>query len=797
MDLVRLLVTAQDDRDEAFQASQQVLAQMERDDPVKFINDLLGVLNPPNDQRPAVFLALVLLQHAFQGQIIEYSPEHSFLESRLGPETDARILDTTLSFFVNPYTPIRNMAVSLFCSVASTQTKRPDLRLKERLLQPLEHFQSVEAVLSSVEAIHSLWFFYRSDYTEEEQLFVIKALFNILVRNDVSKDLVHGCLKLLQNLVGLLTQLFVDQQLFEWFVNGIRRFLGDQSMRTCLYDLLAAIAGSEPRMLFPLIEVIVETSVSDLGNASSREIQLSCIWFWEAVISIRVPGDVREVFLRAARHVLASLLSVMTNVSTSDVLDYLELEPYAEAENCVALLNMYDSENVSPCLCQFVAEQNAHQDPRVREVALKVVRILEMQGLEKIPIAVEVLLGLVSARMGDEAPRVRNAAVLCLHSLVKKMPRDCVIDLKQFIPLLTELTRDVDPTSRAALRVLRLITQMKGFSEYPEFFQKIISLLPSWSPSVMEAGILCFAVSQTSTIDLDTALEACKFLLTFFKQFTLEQRYYRLLNAICVAMSCLIPKTDNRILEIAPELYEAMVICFQKLGIGCAMTVIAALTTPVPEFVQELLPQFIPLVLDGQQHFHDPEILVSSVLFVPRIFTLNISQWEDVLINSLATALTRGASAGAKTEILKVFFVLMRSGKPKTVKKLASLVFPIIDFIVQNIEEASRQYGDQMGDLIAVIVEILEEMLMSGQAPVFRVSIALIQSAITSESVRRCCIVPLVHLMTFLTDRFPEESRTHLAEIPNLLENTALALHDENYSDEKISEILGAITKCG
>ena len=138
MDLVRLLVTAQDDRDEAFQASQQALAQMERDDPVKFINDLLGVLNPPNDQRPAVFLALVLLQHAFQGQIIEYSPEHSFLESRLGPETDARILDTTLSFFVNPYTPIRNMAVSLFCSVASTQTKRPDLRLKERLLTFLE-----------------------------------------------------------------------------------------------------------------------------------------------------------------------------------------------------------------------------------------------------------------------------------------------------------------------------------------------------------------------------------------------------------------------------------------------------------------------------------------------------------------------------------------------------------------------------------------------------------------------------------------------------------------------------------
>ena len=219
--------------------------------------------------------------------IIEYSKEHRFLESRLDPALNVRLLDAAFSYFVHTYAPIRNMAVRLFCSVASTQTQRPELALKEKLLQTMLQPPSVEAVLSSIEAIHNLWFFYRYDYTEQDQAAIIGALFRILEPKDGNEELMLACLKMLQNLVSLLSQLFVDKQEYLRFVNRILEFLEKDSMRSSLYKLLSEVVGLEPLIVVPIVEKVLAASLGDLERMANRDCVLSCIWFWETVVSLK------------------------------------------------------------------------------------------------------------------------------------------------------------------------------------------------------------------------------------------------------------------------------------------------------------------------------------------------------------------------------------------------------------------------------------------------------------------------------------------------------------------------------
>ena len=801
MDLVPLLVAAQDKDNAEFKRSQEVLNRMGEEDPVNFIGSLLEVLSHTDAPPQALFLALVLLYHNFQHQIIEYSKEHRFLESRLDPALNVRLLDVAFSYFVHTYAPIRNMAVRLFCSVAATQTQRPELALKEKLLQTMLQPPSVEAVLSSIEAIHNLWFFYRYDYTEQDQAVIIGALFRILEPKDGNEELMLACLKMLQNLVSLLSQLFVDKQEYLRFVNRILEFLEKDSMRGSLYQLLSEIVGLEPLMVVPMVEKVLAASLSDLERMPNRDCVLSCIWFWESVVSLKQPAEEVKAALGAAvSQLIPRLLVVMGHVSTDSVLDYAEMEPYSEAQKCIALFFAWLPDVAVPLLVQFIAAESGSENARAREVVLKALRILEMRGLDSLPIESETVLQMIMAGMADAAPRVRNAAVLCLHMLVKKS--GCP-GLDKFIQPLLALTADVEATGMAALGVVRMIT-MKGYANYPELFRWLMELVPRWTPAVREAGIVCFAVPPTAEISSDVANNVLAFLCELLKQLMQGQRGQCIgqIMSLCMAMCSIIKKTDARIAPLAEGICSAMACCYEQLGLGCSLPVIAALATPIPELLQQQLPQFLPLVMRGLKQFHDPEGLVSSVMVVPQIFTSVDAKGRDLLIKSLASAFIKGTSARAKTEVLKVFLTLIGSAPTET-PSISQYAFVRMRFVVLQLEQAAEHYGEQLSDLIGVIIDLIKAITTKWKQTnqenlphMFELANSLVKSALSSTTVQQYCIIPIISLMAFLLEQFPDLARASFAEIPNLLETISSTLRDQNCPEDEIARYISML-QCG
>lgn len=799
-ELVQTLLTAQDSDHADFKEAQQTLQKYGDEDPVSLVTDLLQVLGDKDAPKEALFLSLVLIRHCFNKSIIPLSKDHKELESVLPSELTLQLVDVCFSFFVHPYPPVRNTAVTLFSSVASTQTSTLAERgIVQRLIGMLTASESVESVLSATECISFLMIYHK--YTDEEQRQIIESLFRIISVQNGDVALAMGCIRLLGTFSYLLPRLFAERQQFLDFIGHIMSFLSVPDLKKSVYEFLDDVVRVDPSLLFVIIEKVLVATVEDLSQIRSsdgdqRGLLLGIIMLWETVATvdlISTSPELSALVVVAVRELILPFIQTMRAVPTSKVLDYIEWEPYTAAQSCVSAFAWSMPSLVVPILLEYIQNTWNSRDPLDREAALKCLKIVYISTIDQTHRADEPSLQFLYRSLTDEVPRVRAAAVDCLLMLVKKMPETCAT-FQPFTQPLVGLTRDEVPIARIAFNVLKLISRFDDFSMFGEFFEMVSEVIPSLSMLVLPDAIDCFAITANASISADTALSGFHFLFELLKQVMTQARVYAIINAVCIAMAKILIKVDERILSVAPQLFQAMCTCYNECNVGDALSVIAALSIPVPQFVQGSLDVFIPMVVSAQQRYEDPAVLRAGVRLVPYLMLyVRLGNYTQELLDNMIRAFWQGAGAPAKAEILHTFLTLMQ--RSSEIAQIAMpYVFCSVQYVVNNLEEAARHYGECIGLLVTPVCKILELMIVIGQPSdkqdLFDLSIMLVNSIVKIPPALTEVTPELVNLILCLLQHFRTETCRQIQQIPSIPAIMTAGLRAARKSEEEISQIL-------
>jgi hypothetical protein len=376
--------------------------------------------------------------------------------------------------------------------------------------------------------------------------------------------------------------------------------------------------------------------------------------------------------------------------TSSELIDYTEWEPYHAAALCLERFASRFPEVVVPAIVEYVNITKSSESPRIREAALACLKAGNCFD--------ESFIEFISESLVDDDTRLSRSALLCLNQFLRTPGRSSV-PFSGLIPIFFELAKAEFPISRQAVRAVKLISRMEDFDQFHIIFPNLFALFPILSPETFSDLFACFTPPSTALLNPDTAFSAFDFL---FHQLDGEHP----IAPICRSLSSLAFRFDSH--EISPAVYESMLTHYHNTGITECFLVIASLH---PVFLQSILCSFLPVVLEGESQYGNPEIVQPAVesigLLIERV---SLDQCISEVISSLTDCLQMGTGAAVKGEVITTF-TKMFAKKSDTTATVISIVLPVTVLIMSNIEKLEELYGCQSKFLIKPICRFLSATL--------------------------------------------------------------------------------------
>lgn len=796
-----ILIESMNENSENFANFQNYLQEMVNNDYQNLVQQLLIEVKDANAPYNIIFLSLVLMDHCIQASRIPINTEVPYLQSKLPLELILQLFDVAFEYLLHPETAVRNEAVKLFSHLAVTQLFRlSELQIDFRIVGMLNDAKEYETLYATTQCIWSLMSQY--NFNDQQKEIIVQNLFRILSIQDENITLLQSSIRMLGNFSYLVKQLFNDDAKFFAFVTNILDFSQHQELSEVVYQFMDDAISQNPEILPCFIDRLLLNSISDLTTPSPRNVLIALIVMWDSIFR-KDPPIVNE----SVKALVEPLILTMQTVSFSEVLDYTEWEPYTAAFNCLQCFGYNLPDVVVPILLNYTKRASDSENSLDREGSLKCLHIsFQVSPSEKIQAIIPSALQLLALRLSDAAPRVRSQAVLTLNTIIKRS-NSCEF-FQPFFPSLFKLTSDVEPTAKAAFKSIKLISQFNDFQNFPDFFQLLINLIPTLPPSLLQNGIECFTLTSNSQVTDETSLIAFRFLFELLGQMVTEitnnhqkgviNTSLYIFETLCITLSSVIVHCTNAISPYVQDLSKMMYVCFESFLDSNSLLVIAHISVPLPDFVQTQLPVFIPLVFRALQMHQEPTILIPAVKLVPLLIDkLDLSNFLEVLINTMFETLQKGETVSSKVETLKSFYQIL-CDHPLLLSPFIDKLHSSLLFIILNLNVAFQNYFEVTERIVKIVSKIQLQLLriLSNQDKkhIFKACVMLIVAVEKIPPLIKYCCNDLLELIRCLYLMMPREMNVAVVKVPSIMQIIRIGLKQIEKTDSEIDEWLSILS---
>ena len=786
-----ILVDSLDEKSPNFISSQNFLQDFMRSDPQHLTRRLILEVTQPEVPYNVVFLSLVLMDHCVNQSLIPITCTNRYVQSNFPTDLILRLFDVTFSYFLHQEDAVRNTAIHLFSVLSMTQLEHlAEHGIDRRLIEMLNNAQSYEALWSATQCIWSLMLHYK--FSEEQNQIIIQNLFRILSLKNGNFKLIESCVRMLGNFIYLIERLLNDDQKFLDFINQIMKLMSHPELEEVVYQFMDETISQFPELLPHVCPDLLKNSIAALCKPATRNVLLAVCVMWESIIG-KSNASLQSLIDQIVQPLILPMVLTMQSVSINYVIDYQEWEPYTAAYSCLQCF-VFNSPDVSiPMFLEYAQKAASSQNPFDREGALKCIKLsIQASSLNKKQEILQPTFELLTTELKDPDSRVRNASVSCLLELLKNVKS--WQPLAKIIPELFDLIKDVEPTAKLSLKALKEIAKLPDFDCFRDLFTALIEIIPTLSPQLIQSAIECFILKPKSKIDTDTTFMAFEYLYKLIIITLNETRNSTILDALCYVISSIIMKCDRRIEPLAQDLCKMMYSSFNELSVSNALTVVANLSYPLPDFVTQQLFTFVPLILNSLKSYNDPTTMVPAIKVVPLLVDrIELGDFFEVLMNSMYVALSSGETALTKTEVLKAFFSILCTQPVKFRPFILRLQYSIY-YIISNLEIAYQQYSDLTANIVEIICKIESKLFVilsrQDQKHIFDLCVLMLNTIAKMPPLLRLNNGDLFDIILIMYKVFGEETNKQIQQVPAIEQIIRSGLKLLNKSDTEIENYI-------
>ena len=708
-----LLIIAFDEHNPEFQAAVQYLSDMQKDDPERVMPIFFEILQEKDINYQQVFLSLVVLRHCFQNSEIPISYGHPIVESTISDEFTKILFDISFNYFSHPHQSVRNAASSLCTTIFCTQWERlEEFNVISSLLGFITEISSIDAAASALQCLTTI--ISRENCPEEIKGAVLPLIFKLLQEHPNNVEIFSNSISLLCSCISIIGDYFENDEAFTEFLNHLISMLGNESIKSSIYLFFEVTFRKYPMHGASIFDSLIENIVNDLTNSKNEQLKHTIFNLLKSICSIE-EGKKIDIVPKMIETILPIILQIMEDFDCEEVLDYQEWKPYTDAFFTLECFVDASGEIVLPMLAEFIGANHEDEDPKKREVCMKVFDIIfRVSDKARDDFCSEMLESsytIITQKFEDPSPRVVYYAIIAINSLIRRFDNSSEQYLELFPPLLALISENLT-INEEIFRVIKSIVSIQDFACY-EAITNLIEAFSAFPVDQMVNWLMqTLIILAKETTDPTFIDQIIAFVFQFMQERAEGDDPKEVVSDLFTYLAVFIKFCSNELEEIVPQIIEFSFVWIGQELISTPLETVAALISKQFSAALEAIPNFIEVFAASLDELDNQDILIPAIntigiVFTPEIFGENFIP----LLDKIILLIRSGKGALIKSSVFLSINLMLMKGITGIDEQIAQILLNI-DFLTGNIPMAYIQYINNTNKFLMSVASLLNTLLV-------------------------------------------------------------------------------------
>ncbi|KAH0790702.1 Kap95p [Histomonas meleagridis] len=345
--------------------------------------------------------------------------EDDFL-SNLQPEILSALLTAASNLFSSPHDFVRSCSATLFSRIACLDILKYDkLSIIPILINALKTPASEVALHSICLVLTDV--FEVARINDNELFEILNIIFTYLSSPTLPDELKNACISVLRPVIDNMSEVLSDEGNLNQLFGALFALSQNPGTKASAFKCWTQFALIYYPMLKPIVDQLVTGSFTELVNLSNdRDTILSICEFWKTIAECELDKSAElNIIPRAAGTLIPILFRISTMVSNDECDSIEAYEPHIAASQALQSITSSSPAISMPILTQLIVQFNSSENFNEREASLNLLNYI-IQFCDSTPMIME-SLQLIGQRLGDNSPRVRQAAIYCVHAILNSI----------------------------------------------------------------------------------------------------------------------------------------------------------------------------------------------------------------------------------------------------------------------------------------------------------------------------------------------------------------------------------------
>ena len=800
-EIIEAISISLDENNPNHEEAEEQLKAARDEHPVEFFGIVLEILKSEEIPELSKKMAMLLVT-----QLFPQEPESGNSNLDIFPEEMiSEYLAATFSWLKHPDQSYASISAGLYSRIALQD------------LQATNHFSTIDSIISGLQSLSSpqnLWAISRvladicefSILDEEESNQILTIVIGIINEADLSYK--QEALKILETIIHFIDEVLTDEENSQQILQLMLQVLQTPELKLNAYDCWIEIVECYYPLLETVAEPLSEILLEDL-QSSDENVVLKVVTLFESLASCE---NVKEETMNIIGTISETLLPILFALTAScpypEISDETDYQVWMVAAN-VLQLSVYASPAESyPVLIQLATENMQSTNYGEREASLIVIgSIIEASNSKRNPSdIIPDAVTFINELLGDEVPRVRYNAVLCLHTLLlnilergdkcafaKLIPqiRPQILEMSEKVLSLMEDDDDLKPTVvLAAVDFLRFPNFPHAGTALANMYQLALDGDPITSLNAFSA--LGTAIDKVSNEILTTVFSAILDLLQSAID-TQSDSYF--VEQICHLLQKLFFRLSGQINDSVERCWTLLTSAYQMdetISYSFILPIAALGRASAQELFQPYLSQAVEFIVAGLKEENSKAVANSAVSISLLSDVYDLSSILEEIVPPMIGALQNPELEDVSKRYIVDAVTDLATKIPGPFNEALGAIMPVIFEISERLSDYQDEVSENQKD--DIIYETFESILISylkcfmatitcaeaGQNPIrdtiAEASVDLLEVACGLEYHRENLLRQIVLTIEFLMNKFPEQMREFMDNEPGFHECLVMAV---------------------
>lgn len=697
--LCEILRLASDAAQPGFVEATRTIAERTEALDLDFFRLLLDLVGSDCSDTRVVFVALAVAQNYYRTQGNRHVIPYEFCEL---------VFNVCWSRFSSENAEVRRQAAALLGMMSEQYVScLGDLGIVPRLVAVLEAGMSagIGVLEAAMDLLHQILSAFSMNDIEEKAFFLAVKL----MWETTETNIVKGCLLLLVDTKIGFRGILDKEDECTMFLERVFVLYQVDILKIPVIEFFDAMCTEYGDRIFPVVcnkwlavtlehcqtfdKVMKEKlpcpdNMDLMGNVAKE-----LLFFWEN----RARYSNEQVCVELARHLMEICLSMMQNVTSAEIPDVTEWEPYTAAESLVRRFAEEVPGCVQQVVQQFITANVCCPDSGARQAALKCYTIylylLRTEG-DEFPAS---LVQLVKQLGEDEDPRIRFLAISCLEPIYGIFGVEAVTDRIEY--LLSRVT-DVEQIAKLAFKLLSKISKDQRLPNPKLFYERLVACLEVASPTSPIAPEILECLSF-AIVHRDLIPQCLSFMVEILSHVATKCQYpgeltellLRAYNIMSVYYSCN-PELYKDV-PVVSRLWEVTYTLHSRAKVGADVLLMSMIAMNSPELTHDAN-TLITVIQTDIQELHESRKALRSL--VCALLLIGEKASDSDVFNRVMAIISAVAKVTKElsvvTDCLVSFDMLLRT-KPKELRNYFANYVAMTKLCIAGVNQTLDEFSEK------------------------------------------------------------------------------------------------------